>query len=163
MAVVVQRINTDSKYCSAGRGQARFCEFSSVARCPCSIPARPQTHKHSNRSRQTHRRRVCVCTYTQAKISTKPHKQIQIYILISSHQHANRCAGKNTRRPRSCTLHVCLRRFASLIGAAVRVVHSLMHAGEQRGSAEREIFSVSGPTGAARAPSEFVLAVMDGC
>lgn len=29
-AAVVQRINTESKYCSAGQGRARFCEFSSV-------------------------------------------------------------------------------------------------------------------------------------
>lgn len=63
-AVVVQHINTESKYCSAGQDQARFCEFSSVAKCPCSIPARPQAHKHSNRSAQTHRRRVCVCAQT---------------------------------------------------------------------------------------------------
>lgn len=62
IAVVVQRINTQSKYYSAGQDQARFCEFSSVAKCPCSIPTWPQAHKHGNRSRQTHRRRVCAQT-----------------------------------------------------------------------------------------------------
>lgn len=37
-AVVVSRINTDSKYCTAGRAQTRFSELNSVAECPCSIP-----------------------------------------------------------------------------------------------------------------------------
>lgn len=36
--VVVPRINTDSKYCTAGRAQTRFSELNSVAECPCSIP-----------------------------------------------------------------------------------------------------------------------------
>lgn len=63
IAVVVQHINTESKYCFAGQDQARFCEFSLVAKCPCSIPAWPQAHKHSNRSRQTHRRLVCAQTH----------------------------------------------------------------------------------------------------
>lgn len=61
IAVVVQRLNTESKYCSAGQDQARFCEFSLVAKCPCSIPAQPQTHKHSKYTRG-----VCVRTNTQA-------------------------------------------------------------------------------------------------
>lgn len=66
IAVVVRRINTESKYCSAGQDQTRFCEFSSAAKCPCSIPARPQAHKHSNRSRQTHKRRVRLCVHACA-------------------------------------------------------------------------------------------------
>lgn len=75
-AVVVQGINTESKYFSGGQDQARFCEFSSVAECPCSSPARPQAHKHSNRSRPTHTE-AWMHTNTQAQISTKPHKQIK--------------------------------------------------------------------------------------
>lgn len=63
-AVVVPRINTDSKYCTAGRAQTRFSELSSVAECPCSIPVRPQAQKkHSNSSRQIRKRSVQVQTH----------------------------------------------------------------------------------------------------
>lgn len=62
IAVVVQRINTQSKYCSAGRDQARFCEFSSVAKCPCSIPA-STTSAQTATEADKHTRGVCAQTH----------------------------------------------------------------------------------------------------
>lgn len=44
-AVVVPRINTDSKYCTAGRAQTRSSELKSVAERPCSIPGWPRVQK----------------------------------------------------------------------------------------------------------------------
>lgn len=46
-AVVVPRINADSKYCTAGRAQTLFSELSSVAERPCSIPVWPQAQKNT--------------------------------------------------------------------------------------------------------------------
>lgn len=66
ISAVVQRINTESKYYPASQDQARFCEFSSAAECSCSIPAWPQTHKQSNRSRQTHK---CVSAHKHTCIN----------------------------------------------------------------------------------------------
>lgn len=43
IAVVVRRINTESKYCSAGQDQTRFCEFSSAAVFHSSTTAGTQT------------------------------------------------------------------------------------------------------------------------
>lgn len=44
-AVVVPRINTDSKYCTAGLAQTRSSELNLVAERPCSIPGWPQVQK----------------------------------------------------------------------------------------------------------------------
>lgn len=62
-AVVVPRINTDSKYCTAGRAQNRFSELSSVAERPCSIPVWPQVQKNRVASAGKHKRSVQVQTH----------------------------------------------------------------------------------------------------
>lgn len=65
-AVVVPRINTDSKYCTAGRAQTLFSELNSVAERPCSIPLWPQAHTHKKNTVTAagrYAREVCKCKH----------------------------------------------------------------------------------------------------
>lgn len=62
-AVVVPHINTDSKYCSAGRAQNRSSEVKSVAERPCSIPGWPRVQKTATKSVGKYTRSVQVQTH----------------------------------------------------------------------------------------------------
>lgn len=76
-AVVVPRINTDSKYCTAGRAQTRFSELNSVAEWPCSIPVWPQAQKNTVTAAGKYAREVCKCKHIG--LNKHQDKQVQIY------------------------------------------------------------------------------------